>query len=189
MKKKKIILAVIIFILLLFFIFLKIAMGLIITEDKLFVKYGYKQDLPFLERKIEKDNTVYSLGTLTIDSIGLYDAPIKEGTENYIIDNYIGHFYGTSFYDGNICLLAHNRGYKKNYFENLKSIKMGDEIIYNTNIETKKFKVSEIKTIKDTDFFVLNGTNDTRLTLITCVENKKNLRLCVIGLLIEDKVI
>ena len=33
-----------------------------------------------------------------------------------------------ALYDGNVGLAAHNRGYKNNYFENLKQLKEGDKI-------------------------------------------------------------
>ena len=55
------------------------------------------------------------------------------------------------------------------------------EIEYITKYETKKYEISEIKKIEETDLTVLNPTEDNRITLITCVENQRNLRLCVTG--------
>ena len=47
-------------------------------------------------------------------------ANIKEGTEKETLDDYVGHFEETQKENGNIGLAAHNRGYKNNYFENIK---------------------------------------------------------------------
>ena len=60
-------------------------------------------------------------------------APITEGTTKEILDNYVGHFEESPSKKGNVCLAAHNRGYENNYFENLKKLKIGDEIFYKNN--------------------------------------------------------
>ena len=57
----------------------------------------------------------------------------------------------------------------------------GDKIIYETKYTTKTFIVNEIKEIQETDLSVLNPSENNIITLITCVKNKSNLRLCVIG--------
>ncbi|MBP3595922.1 MAG: class D sortase [Clostridia bacterium] len=127
----------------------------------------------------EEDKNV--IGYLSIEKIGLEKAPIADGTENKIINNYVGHFKETAYFDGNVCLCSHNRGSKAAYFGELKNLSNGDEITYITKYETKKYEVQEIKKIEETDFSVLEQTEENKITLITCVENQKNLRLCVIG--------
>ena len=67
-------------------------------------------------------------------------APITEGTTKEILDNYVGHFEESPSKKGNVCLAAHNRGYKNNYFENLKKLKIGDEIFYKNNEYEEKYK-------------------------------------------------
>lgn len=115
---------------------------------------------------------------LEIPSIDL-KADIEEGTNKKTLDEYIGHFEETKKNLGNIGLAAHNRGYKVNYFEKLKYLKEGD-LIYYTYKETKRAYVVISKTIiKDTEWSNLENTKDNRLTLITCVENKPELRRCV----------
>ena len=86
----------------------------------------------------EKDKNV--IGYLTIDSINLIKAPIKEGIEMTILNKYIGHFPDSAYLEGNVALAGHNRGYEKNYFENLKEIKKGDIIEYQTKSETRKLQ-------------------------------------------------
>lgn len=127
----------------------------------------------------EEDKNI--IGYISIEKIGLEKAPIADGTENKIINKYVGHFKETAYLDGNVCLCSHNRGSKAAYFGELKKLTNGDEIIYITKYETKKYEVQEIKIIEETDFSILEQTEENKITLITCVENQKNLRLCVVG--------
>jgi len=121
------------------------------------------------------------IGYITISKIGLEKAPIADGIENRVINKYIGHFKETAYLDGNICLCSHNRGSKASYFEKLNEISKGDKIIYETKYTTKTYIVNEIIEIQETDLSVLEPTKNNIITLITCVKNKSNLRLCVIG--------
>lgn len=120
------------------------------------------------------------IGYLKIDSIGL-NAPVKDGTELGILKEAIGHFKESAYYTGNICFAAHNRGFNQNFFENLKNIKKDDEVIYITKYSEKHFRVSEIKEIEETNLSVLNSTENNQVTMITCIENQRNKRLCVIA--------
>lgn len=108
-------------------------------------------------------------------------APITEGTTKEILDNYVGHFEESPTKKGNICLAAHNRGYKNNYFENLKKLKIGDEIFYKNNEYEEKYVVSKHEIIKDTDWVNLENTEEDKITLITCVENEPSYRRCIQG--------
>ena len=115
---------------------------------------------------------------LEIPKINLV-ANIAEGTNKEILDQYIGHFEETQKYVGNIGLAAHNRGYKVNYFQKLKELEIGDVIYYTYNGIQKNYVV-ELKTIiKDTEWNKLRNTEDNRLTLITCVEDKPSFRRCI----------
>lgn len=108
-------------------------------------------------------------------------AQIKEGTTKEIMDDYIGHFEETQKENGNIGLAAHNRGYKNNYFENIKNLKEGDKIYYHYNSYYKEYKVEKQFIIRDTDWTNLENTNENMITLITCVENQKEYRRCIQG--------
>ena len=108
-------------------------------------------------------------------------APITEGTTKEILDNYVGHFEESPSKKGNVCLAAHNRGYKNNYFENLKKLKIGDEIFYKNNEYEEKYIVSKHEIIKDTDWVNLENTEEDKITLITCVENEPSYRRCIQG--------
>ena len=92
-------------------------------------------------------------------------AEVKEGSSNEILNEYIGHIENTSTYDGNVGLAGHNRGNKNSYFARLNELENGDIITY--------------KTILETDWNLLKETDQNKLTLITCIANKKLQRLCV----------
>lgn len=115
---------------------------------------------------------------IEIKSISL-KAPIEETTEADVLSRSVGHFEDTSKEVGNIGLAAHNRGYEVNYFENLKSVKIGDEIIYQYNNFKMIYEIDTIEIIEDTDWSYLEETDENKITLITCVENEPNYRRCV----------
>lgn len=116
---------------------------------------------------------------LSIPSISLEKAPIKEGIDEITLNEYIGHFPSTSKIDGNIGLAAHNRGYKNNYFMNINKLKSGDEIIYKTEDRDKVYKVDKKIEIDSYDWSYLTQTADNRITLITCIDNSPTKRLVI----------
>ena len=124
--------------------------------------------------KIEND----VIGILTIEKIGL-KASIKEGSDNQTLKNYIGHIENTAIYDGNVGLAAHNRGNQYSYFARINELEIGDIITYQTNFFTRSYKVDNIQTILETDWSLLQDTQENKLTLITCITNKRVQRLCV----------
>lgn len=103
-------------------------------------------------------------------------APIAEGTSTNIMNEYVGHFEDTPKNKGNIGLAAHNRGYKINYFRDLKLLQKGDLIIYTYNGEISKYSVNELGIIKDTDWSKLESSSQDKLTLITCLEDEPEYR-------------
>lgn len=135
---------------------------------------------------IEKDSSnngedINILGYLTIEAIDLINAPIAEGTNSEVLNLYIGHFEETPVMNGNIALCAHNRGYEHNYFANLKKVEKNNLIKYETKNKIFNYKVTSISKIKDTDISILENTSDSRITLVTCVENQPQYRYCVVG--------
>ena len=135
------------------------------------------------ETKAEKAQNIWQVEIPVIDLV----APISEGTSQEVMLEYVGHFEDTSKWNGNIGLAAHNRGYPINYFARLKDLKTGNEIIYKTKQGTKKYKVNLIKTIEDTDWSYLQKSKENKITLITCVANKPNKRLCIQGIEIKEE--
>ena len=113
-------------------------------------------------------------------------APSAEGTDSETLNTKIGHFSETDLMQGNIGLAGHNRGYENNYFQNLKKLKIDDEIIYKYLEYQKTYKIDKIEIIKNTDWSYLEKTNENKITLITCVENEPQYRRCIQGTEIEN---
>lgn len=118
----------------------------------------------------------------------LLKAEIAEGTNKEVMDKYVGHFEETSKISGNVGLAAHNRGYPVNYFENIRKLKIGDEIIYTYKKNIKKYKVNKIEIIKDTNWnYLKENQKENLITLITCIENEPEYRRCIQG--IEERIV
>ena len=133
-----------------------------------------------IDKKTEKIEKSYSNWTINIPEINLI-ADISQGTSKEVMDKYVGHFEETSIEYGNIGLAAHNRGYPVNFFQNLKKLKIGSEIIYKHEDFEMTYEVETIEIIENTNWNYLKNTEDNRITLITCVENEPKYRRCVQG--------
>lgn len=141
-----------------------------ITTDENYIDVSYDKEENIFEENI--------LGILKIEKINL-NATVKEGSNNDILKEYIGHISETSKYNGNIGLAAHNRLNKYSYFARLNELNKGDIITYTTKFGTNEYKVETKKVIYETDWSVLQEDGTEKLTLITCVTEHRNQRLCV----------
>lgn len=142
------------------------------------IQYLYKSKTIDNENNKEQKN----IWNVKIPNIQLV-APIKDGTEVETLNQYVGHFKCSGYILGNISLAAHNRGYPVNYFKDLKTLKIGDEIVYEFRDLKLSYKINQIKIIEDTDVEVVQNTKENKITLITCVENKPEKRMCIQGIL------
>ena len=141
-----------------------------VNTDKNYINVTYDTEEDILNDDV--------LGILTIEKIGL-KATVKEGSTNDILVDYIGHISETSKYDGNIGLAAHNRLNNYSYFARINELGQGDIITYKTKFGTKDYKVNNLKVIYETDWKPLEEDGTNKLTLITCIADKRNQRLCV----------
>lgn len=163
-----------------------VAIGFLFSYDKKVIEQEKQNTSEQLdntedvEQKVTEDDGFEEdlIGSLKIEKINL-NGTVKEGSTNEILRNYIGHIEETAKYDGNVGLAAHNRGNKYSYFARINELEPGDEIVYTTKYGERKYIVDTKKEILETDWSNLEGTSDNRLTLITCIKNKVNQRLCV----------
>lgn len=189
-NKKSILITIIISILIFNFIILKVNNKVSNQLNKSYSEIYIKSSEYFINKSNQIKNVVKKgkikskEWKLEIETIGL-NANISEGTDVKTLNKNIGHFENTKKAGGNIGLAAHNRGYKVNYFQNIKKLRLGDEIKYFYNGKDFTYKVYKNYIILDTDWNVLNETNKKEITLITCVENQPYLRRCVKGVLIN----
>ena len=142
--------------------------------------YTYNEDYfqyPITDVSEVRDSSDGSIGTLRIPEIDLkvtaYDGDTYEAMKKGV-----GHIASTSAWDVNIGLVGHNRG-SNDYFRKLKNLELGDEITYKTKLGTREYEVTFIGRISETDWSRLQYTDDNRITLITCVEDVPDKRLCV----------
>jgi len=144
-----------------------------VKTDKNYVNVVYEA-----KEEIEEIIDESILGILTIEKIGL-KAKVKHGSTQDILMEYIGYMPETAKYEGNIGLAAHNRGTEFSYFARLNELEKGDKVIYKTKFYERTYIVTKKKVIYDTDWSDLQTTKDNRITMITCIANKPNQRLCV----------
>lgn len=163
-----------------------VAIGFLFSYDKKVIEQEKQNTSEQLdntedvEQEVTEDDRFEEdlIGYLKIEKINL-NGTVKEGSTNEILRDYIGHIEETAKYDGNVGLAAHNRGNKYSYFARINELEPGDEIVYTTKYGERKYIVDTKKEILETDWSKLEGTTDNRLTLITCIKNKVNQRLCV----------
>ena len=91
----------------------------------------------------------------------------------------IAHYKTTSAWSGNIGLCAHNGTASYCWFHDLHKLEKGDVVTYQTALGTRTYEVSEIKEIEETDWSMLGRTEDNRITMTTCMDEKPSKRLCV----------
>lgn len=124
-----------------------------------------------------------SVGILTIPKLKL-SAPVyetEEGGEMESMTKGVAHFATTSAWSGNIGLCSHNvaPAGAVAYFRDIHQLKKGDSISYKTALGEREYEVTEAKEIAEDDWSYLSRTEDNRLTLITCITGKANMRLMV----------
>lgn len=105
------------------------------------------------------------LAVISIDRLNI-EGPVYVGTERVTLDRGIGLVDGTAMPGevGNMALSAHRDG----FFRPLKDVKLGDRIELRTQTGLQGFEVSEITIVDSQDISVLDPSDTTVLTLITC---------------------
>lgn len=114
------------------------------------------------------------LGTLKIPALGL-SVKVYEGTASTQLAKGAGHFTGTSIWDGNICVAAHNRGVN-DHFGRIHTLDEGDTITLTTKLGTRTYAVTSVEKVLETDTSGTAATTDDRITLYTCVKDQRAYR-------------
>jgi len=112
-----------------------------------------------------KDGGGVPMAVLTIERLNL-KAPVYSGTHRITLDRGLGWVERTASPDevGNIAISGHRDG----FFRPLKDIKVGDTIEMQTITGTQQFEVFDISIVDALEVSVLDPTDTTVLTLITC---------------------
>lgn len=117
---------------------------------------------------------------IIIEKLNL-EANIKEGEEENNIKENVGHYKESNYLKGNVSLKAYNTGENKNYFANLKELKIDDEIKYIINEKEYIYKVKENIIIDNEYEYAKKQYNEDKLTLITYIKDIDNKKRCVIA--------
>lgn len=115
---------------------------------------------------------------IEIEKLGLV-APIREGAEENIIKESVGHYNMSNYLVGKVALKSYNIGPNKNYFVNLKELEIGDEIQYIINENKYKYKVFSNIIIEEKG--EIKTDDEDLLILITYIKDMPNKRRCVIA--------
>ena len=146
----------------------------IYTNENIQEKIENNNDGNLLNLPIE-NNGKKVIGVSQIDKID-FNGLVYEGTDLDTLKIGVGHFSSSPFFDGNVCLAAHNTS---SFWARLKDLEYDDSIKYISFLGTREYKVSNILQINETDFSLLENTDENIITLITCVKNNRPKRLCV----------
>ena len=115
------------------------------------------------------------IGVIRIDAIN-FEGLIYEGTSDSTLEKGVGHIESSAYLEGNVGLAAHNT---KKFWAKLYTLKKGDTISYISFLGSKEYVVDNIQIINEKDWSLLENTSENKLTLITCILNNPNQRLCV----------
>ena len=116
-----------------------------------------------------------TIGRITIPALNNRTASVRPGVALSTLDNYVGHFPYTSQWDGLVALASHNRG-RGSFFAGIWNLQTGDRIIYETTAGVRVYKVISIEQISEKDLSNLDHTHTNTLNLITCVNDRPELR-------------
>lgn len=116
-----------------------------------------------------------SIGAINIPALGI-SMKVWEGESN--MDKGLGHYISSSAWNGNVAMFGHNRG-SQYAIGGIKNLQQGDTITYTTIYGTRTYQVTTVQIISNTDWSYLQSTADNRITLITCLANHPESRVCV----------
>lgn len=145
------------------------------TQDKLDTNTPHTEKDNNLMLKINNEHVV---GIVKIDKIN-FEGLVYEGTSTSTLNKGVGHFENSAFFDGNVCLAAHN---SNQYWSKLHTLQNEDIIYYTSFLGTRKYKVTNISKISETDWSFVENKDKNSISLITCVKGVPSQRLLVQGI-------
>lgn len=150
-------------------------------NKKLWVTQGTKAMIGY--EKPALDLTKYGIYNgvycyLSAPSIGL-SLPVYLGSSDQKMSWGAAHMYGTSLPIGgkgtNSSIAGHTGYIGRIFFDNIRSLKKGDEVFVTTYWNKLKYKVVGTTVIKPNEFseLVLRDKEQQQLNLLTCIKNSK----------------
>ncbi len=129
-------------------------------------------------RRMLKENIHVEIPALDIK------APILEGIGQEVLRQATGHFENTGEPgSGNYCIAGHSSVIYKEFFNNLKKIPLGTEILlYDMQENCYCYEMKESFIVEPDEIWILEDFMDDRITIITCTVDGTQ-RLVVVGIL------
>lgn len=105
------------------------------------------------------------VGSLLIPSLAV-EVPVFPDADELAFTLGAGIIPGTGDLEGmgNIGVASHRDG----HFRHLKNVSVGDLILVKTQTRLRQFRVVETRVVEPSDTWVLNPTEQARITLVTC---------------------
>lgn len=127
-----------------------------------------------------------TIGIISIPKIELTVA-LSEGVGADILKYAVGHFTGTPMPGdkGNFCVAGHRSYTYNQYFNRLDELNIGDKIMVTTMDGEFEYVVYESKVVKPEEISVLDNTEDSEITLVTCTP----IRVATHRLIIKGKIV
>jgi sortase A len=144
-----------------------------------------EESIQSLRQDVEKHQV---LGQLSIPRIEL-DVMVVPGVEESDIKHAVGWMTSTGFPgdEGNVVLAGHRSHTYGKFFHRLGEMEIGDQVSLDTHFGHFTYQIVEIKVVEPTDLSVLEQTDRSLLTLITCEPLYSNdYRLIVIAEALES---
>jgi sortase A len=106
-----------------------------------------------------------ALGKIEITRLGV-SAMIMEGVDERTLRHAVGHIPGTPLpgLQGNVAIAGH----RDTFFRPLRNVRHGDEITLMTLDGSYRYLVDTTQIVRPDDMQVLNDSDDSILTLVTC---------------------
>lgn len=126
-------------------------------------------------------------GIIEIPKLGV-KAAILEGTDDKALKYTVGHYPGTANpgEKGNYVLLGHRNYVYGHYFRRINELEVGDEVIIKKDTDIYTYIITESFVVSPEEVWVLDSTEDTILTMITCTPMITYTdRLIVRGIILE----
>lgn len=136
--------------------------------------------------KIDSNDTS-PIGILSIPKIDLKTA-VLEGVNNNTLRYAVGHYENTPLpnEEGNFCIVGHRSYSYGEFFNRLNEMEIGDGIYMESSGITYTYKVADILLVNPEDTWVLDSTEDSMITLITCTPIRIGSHRLIIKGILED---
>jgi sortase A len=127
-----------------------------------------------------------TIGIITIPKIEV-NVALSEGTYAEVLKYAVGHFTGTPMPGdkGNFCVAGHRSYTYNQYFNRLDELDIGDLIMVTTMAGEFKYEVYESKVVKPEEISVLDNSEDSEITLVTCTP----IRVATHRLIVKGKMV